>query len=86
MDRHPQLDLAILDFGVFVVASSSNGGFRHSIRVTYVPRMGPTMHETPFSWTTAACPEGLVQAVSYRAETFLEDAVIALYGLEGSES
>jgi hypothetical protein len=44
------------------------------------------MHETPFSWTTAACPEGLVQAVSYRAETFLEDAVIALYGLEGSES
>jgi hypothetical protein len=75
--------LAILDFGVFVVASSTHSRREHNICCTYVPRLGPVLREPPWAWTTTACPNEIAQGVVLRAEAFTLDAIGAVYGLQG---
>jgi hypothetical protein len=74
--------LARLDFGVFIVASSSHSGRKHGIHVAYVPRVGPTLHEDPWFWTTSGCPAEVVRAVMLRGEAFTTDAILTHYGIE----
>ena len=81
---HPETsrNLAVLDFGVFIVGSSSHSRRQHGISVSYVPRLGPVQIEQPWTWETTACPESLAQATVLRSEAFILDAVIRLYGLQ----
>jgi hypothetical protein len=82
-DRFPKepRNLAVCDFGVFVVGSTSESGKHHRINVSYVPRIGPVVTEPPWGWDTAGCPAETVQTVELRCDTFLADAILHCYGI-----
>jgi hypothetical protein len=81
---HSTSDFAVLDFGVFIVGSSTHNGGTHGIRVTHVPRVGPALTEKPWTWGTQGCPNTIVQSVLLRSEAFLIDAVERQYGIAES--
>jgi len=71
-----------LDFGIFVVASSTRRGLNHYLRVSYVPRGRQQVRGEGWSWSTGSCPQETAQAASVYAETLLLESLLHHYGVQ----
>lgn len=73
----------ILDFGVFIVGSSSNSGRTHWLTASLVERRREVIPSQQWAWSTVGVPAPTLQACAYWGETQVTEVCLRLYGIQG---